>query len=115
MHIIGGRYRNRTIAAPKGLATRPTSGALRESLFNICQHYIEGARFLDLFAGSGAMGLEALSRGAGHAFFIDNSRDAVNCLKGNAKKLLVEEQVTIRYGDVFQILERLASEKIAPF
>ncbi len=59
MRVIGGVYRNRVLAAPKGGQTRPTSGQLRECLFNICQGYVEGATFLDLFAGSGAVGIEA--------------------------------------------------------
>ncbi len=77
MRIIAGIYKNRNIRTPKGGNTRPTSGMLREAVFNICQASIEKAHFLDLFAGSGAMGLEALSRGAKHAVFVDNHREAI--------------------------------------
>ena len=64
MRIIAGTFRSRTLEAPAGLATRPTSDRLRETLFNVLAPRIEGARFLDLYAGSGAVGIEALSRGA---------------------------------------------------
>lgn len=109
MRIIAGQYKNRLIQAPKGLATRPTSGRLRESLFNICQADIDQARFLDLFAGSGAMGLEALSRGAKSAVFIDNSKESQRCILANAALLKADSQSQIIYGDVFDQLKRLAA------
>lgn len=111
MHIIGGLYRNRRLATPKGELTRPTSSRLRESLFNICQSYIEGARFLDLFAGSGAIGFEALSRGANHVLFVENRKEALSCIKSNIKELKVENQANILAGDVFQMLEHLKRKK----
>lgn len=107
MRIIAGLHKNRPIKAPEGLATRPTAGRLREALFNICQGKIEGARFLDLFAGSGAMGLEALSRGAKSAVFIDNGRECLRCIEENTELLKVERQSQAVYGDVFDQLKRL--------
>lgn len=107
MHIIAGLYKNKTITAPKGLLTRPTSGKLRESLFNICQNYIDGARFLDLFAGSGAVGIEALSRGAKAATFIDNSRECIRCIQQNFRHLHIEASANILFGDVFQTMGKL--------
>ncbi len=89
MRIIGGRFKNRFLSTPKQ-GTRPTQGALRECLFNICQGYIEDAAILDLFAGSGAIGLEALSRGAAHAVFIEKGKEAVRCIKQNIVLLGVE-------------------------
>lgn len=107
MRIIAGLYKNRLVQAPKGLLTRPTSGRLRESLFNICRNVVEESRFLDLFAGSGAMGFEALSRGAKSAVFIDNSKEALRCIQANAESLGVEMQIQAIYGDVFEQLQKL--------
>lgn len=109
MHIFSGVYKNRKILAPKGLETRPTSGRLREALFNICQHEIEGACFLDLFAGSGAMGLEALSRGAVKATFVDNSKESIRCIRGNINALGLEKSAQVIYGDVFTHIKELAA------
>lgn len=110
MHIYSGQYKNRTISSPKGLQTRPTSGRLRECLFNICQGEIEGAHFLDLFAGSGAMGLEALSRGALSATFVDNSKESIRCIQMNIRALGVEKCSQVIYGDVFTILSNANSK-----
>lgn len=107
MRIIAGQFKNRTIAAPKGQNTRPTSSLLRETIFNILQYRMEGAEFLDLFSGSGAIGLEALSREAKSATFIDSSKEAIKCLKKNAEALQVETQVEILFGDVFEKLKKL--------
>ncbi|NGX26610.1 MAG: Ribosomal RNA small subunit methyltransferase D, partial [Chlamydiae bacterium] len=74
MKILAGKYKNRPLKTPKGDRTRPTASKVRESIFSILQNQIEGARFLDLFAGSGSMGLEALSRGAESAVFIEKNR-----------------------------------------
>ena len=81
MKILGGTFKGRIIKTPKGKTTRPTLSSLRESVFNISQNRIENAQFLDLFAGSGAMGLEAISRGADRAVFIDKDKHAIRNLK----------------------------------
>ena len=107
MHIYSGQLKNRIIASPKGHSTRPTSGRMRETLFNICQSIVEGSRFLDLFAGSGAMGLEALSRGATKATFVDSSMDSIRCIKENLKTFQMESSATVIHADVFASLERL--------
>src|SRR5436305_1632219 len=103
MRIIAGTFKNRRLIAPKGDATRPTTEQLRESLFNICQHYLEGAHFLDLFAGSGAMGLEALSRGASYATFVDNNKESVGYIHANVEALKVGGHSKVICGDVFTI------------
>lgn len=108
MHIFSGKYKNRLLKSPQGIQTRPTSGRIREAFFSICQNYIEGARFLDLFAGSGAMGLEALSRGAAFTTFVDLSRESVQCLKENITHLKVESQTKVYLGDVFNLLENIS-------
>lgn len=87
LKIIAGAFKGRPLKAPKGPSTRPTQGMLREAVFNICQNEIEGARFLDLYAGSGAMALEALSRGASQATLVEQNRNAITCIKENIASL----------------------------
>ena len=87
MRIIAGTFRSRTLQAPPGLATRPTSDRLRETLFNVLAPRIEGAAFLDLYAGSGAVGLEALSRGAARVAFVERAPAALKVLNGNLERL----------------------------
>jgi len=107
MRIIAGSLKNRRLKTSKGDVTRPTTEKVRGALFNICQHRMEECDFLDLFAGSGAIGFEALSRGARSVTFVERDRQAVRLLQENAKELGVEGQVTILQGDVYQQLERL--------
>ena len=91
MRIVGGRLRGRTLSTPKTHGIRPTADRLRESLFNILAHGygdpVSGARVLDLFAGTGALGLEALSRGAAFALFVDDGAEARALLRGNVEAL----------------------------
>jgi 16S rRNA (guanine(966)-N(2))-methyltransferase RsmD len=87
MRIIAGSLRSRTLEAPPGLATRPTSDRLRETLFNVLAPRIEGAAFLDLYAGSGAVGMEALSRGAARVEFVEKAPGALKVLRGNLDRL----------------------------
>ena len=87
MRIIAGSLRSRTLAAPPGMATRPTSDRLRETLFNVLAPRIQGAVFLDLYAGSGAVGIEALSRGAARVEFVERAPAALKVLRGNLDKL----------------------------
>jgi 16S rRNA (guanine966-N2)-methyltransferase len=107
MYIIAGKFKNRILVTPKGLTTRPTSSRLREAVFNICQNEIEGASFLDLFAGSGAMGIEALSRGAKKAIFIDTSRESIRCICQNVDHFGLKTNSEVIQGDVYQHLKRL--------
>ncbi len=91
MRIVGGSYKGHSIIAPKGMATRPTTDRVRESLFNILAHKedkpLKGARVLDLFAGSGALGLEALSRGAEFCLFVENAAAARAAIRDNIERL----------------------------
>jgi len=91
MRVVGGRLRGRTLAAPQSQAIRPTADRLRESLFNILIHAygdpIAGARVLDLFAGTGALGIEALSRGAAFALFVDDGAEARALIRENVAAL----------------------------
>ncbi len=83
MRIISGSKRGKKLTAPEGLQVRPTADRVKESLFNILQFSIEGRRFLDLFAGSGQVGLEAVSRGAAQAVLVDVSRDSIRVVEKN--------------------------------
>jgi 16S rRNA (guanine966-N2)-methyltransferase len=87
VRIIAGEKRGHTIFAPRGRETRPTSDRVRENVFNIVAPWVEGARVLDLYAGSGAMGLEALSRGAASALFVESDPDALRVIERNLDKL----------------------------
>lgn len=104
MRIIAGRFRSRVLAAPRGMATRPTSDRLRETLFNVLARRIEGAAFLDLYAGSGAVGLEALSRGADHVECVERAQAAREVLWANVRKLGVEDAVRVHSGSVASYL-----------
>jgi 16S rRNA (guanine966-N2)-methyltransferase len=87
MRIIAGMFRSRTLEAPAGLATRPTSDRLRETIFNVLAPRIDGAAFLDLYAGSGAVGIEALSRGAKRVTFVEKAPATLKVLRGNLERL----------------------------
>ena len=91
MRIIAGRWRGRIIEAPPGRKTRPTSDRVREAWMSAMQTELRDATVLDLFAGSGALGLEMLSRGARHVTFVEQANSALRTLKSNAEKLKVEE------------------------
>jgi 16S rRNA (guanine966-N2)-methyltransferase len=93
VRVIAGRWGGRRLAAPKGAATRPTSDRVREALFSILGDRVHDARVLDLFAGSGALGLEALSRGAAEATFVDSAPAAIAALKANLDDLGAEAEV----------------------
>jgi len=110
MRVIAGQYRSRTLQAPSGLGTRPTSDRLRETLFNLLAPRIEGAAFLDLYAGSGAVGIEALSRGAASATFVERAPAALAVLRANLASLGVSEGFWIHPGSVRGWLRRFDSE-----
>jgi len=95
MRIIAGTFRSRGLAAPPGMSTRPTSDRLRETLFNVLAPRIEGAVFLDLYAGSGAVGLEALSRGAARVAFVERAPAALKVLNGNLERLGISSGVRV--------------------
>jgi 16S rRNA (guanine(966)-N(2))-methyltransferase RsmD len=100
VRIIAGAFRSRRLNAPAGLSTRPTSDRLRETLFNVLAPRIEGAAFLDLYAGSGAVGLEALSRGAAHVTFVERAQPALKVLRGNLASLGIGAGFHIDEGSV---------------
>jgi 16S rRNA (guanine966-N2)-methyltransferase len=93
MRVIAGRWGGRRLQAPPGDATRPTSDRVREALFSVLADRVPGARVLDLFAGSGALGIEALSRGAAEATFVDSAPAALRAVRANLEALGAEAQV----------------------
>lgn len=108
MRIVGGRFKGHSLASPVGRATRPTSDRVREAIFNILAHgiaefSIEGARVLDLFAGTGAMGLEAISRGARFCQFVDDAAEARGVIRRNADALGVIGLVKIWRRDATRL------------
>jgi 16S rRNA (guanine966-N2)-methyltransferase len=107
MRVIAGTYRSRQLLAPKGMQTRPTSDRLRETLFNILSPRMEGCRFVDLYAGTGAVGIEALSRGAAHVWFAENAALALASLRANLAALRIERGFTVEDRGVGAVLQRL--------
>lgn len=100
MRIIAGRMKGRTLEGPAGPGLRPTSDALRETLFNVIGPRVAGARVLDGFAGTGAIGLEAISRGAAHVTFVERDRRALAVLAKNIERCGVGEQAGVRPADL---------------
>jgi len=108
MRVIAGTYRSRQLAAPKGLETRPTSDRLRETLFDIIAPRIAGCRFADLYAGTGAVGIEAISRGAAQVWFAEKAEPALAAIRANLKTLKISGGFTIEERGTGALLERLA-------
>jgi 16S rRNA (guanine966-N2)-methyltransferase len=108
MRVIAGEYRSRPLIAPKGLDTRPTSDRLRETLFNVLAPRMEGSVFLDLFAGSGAVGIEAISRGASEAIFVEEAPPALKAIRGNLSSLGIRGGYAIEARGVIPAMRRLA-------
>ncbi len=109
MRVISGQYRSRVLIAPRGRDTRPTSDRLRETLFNVLAPRIEGAVFVDLYAGSGAVGIEALSRGAREAVFVEHAEPALKAIRANLGALGIRGGYSLELRGVPAALKRLAS------
>jgi 16S rRNA (guanine(966)-N(2))-methyltransferase RsmD len=112
VRIIAGQYRSRQIVAPDGAVTRPTSDRLRETLFNVLAPRIEGTTFLDLFAGSGAVGIEALSRGARQVYAIDSDKRAARAIAKNVSALGIGDEFIFLQADISSGLRTLAAQKL---
>ena len=98
MRVIGGEFRSRMLKSVPGLAVRPTPDRLREALFNVLAPSIQGKVFADLYAGTGAVGIEALSRGASQSILIEHNRAAINVLRQNLKSLGLEGRAQVLQG-----------------
>lgn len=107
MRVIAGTLGRRVLEAPSGLSTRPTSDRLRETLFNVLAPRIAGARFLDLYAGSGAVGIEAASRGAATVFLVERAEPALKVLRRNLEKLGLGNQARVAAVSVEAFLGRV--------
>lgn len=105
MRVITGSARGRRLKELEGMETRPTTGKVKESMFSILQFDIEGRRVLDLFAGTGQLGIEALSRGASECVFIDQRKDAVALIRENLKICGLTENAVVRQGDSMAYLK----------
>ncbi len=112
MRVIAGKYGSQLLVAPKGWKTRPTGDRLRETLFNVLASKIEGAVFADLFAGTGAVGIEALSRGARQVYFAENARSPLEALHDNLKKFGIGEAAQVDRAGTLSLLRRLLQQRI---
>ncbi|MDE7340085.1 MAG: 16S rRNA (guanine(966)-N(2))-methyltransferase RsmD [Lachnospiraceae bacterium] len=104
MRVIAGKARSLRLKTPEGLETRPTTDRIKETLFNMLQPYLPGGIFIDLFSGSGGIGIEALSRGAKHAYFVENNKNAIACIQENLKFTKLMEDATVLKQDVLSAL-----------
>ncbi len=107
MRVIAGSHRSRQLLAPRGLQTRPTSDRLRETLFNILSPRLGGCRFVDLYAGTGAVGIEALSRGASHVWFAEKADAPLRSLRQNLSALKINRDFTLEDRGVGALLQSL--------
>lgn len=108
MRVIAGQFRSRVLAAPRGMDTRPTSDRLRETLFNVLAPRLAGATFLDLYAGSGAVGIEALSRGAAQVIFVEQAAAAITTIRTNLSSLGILGGYALESRNAAAALRRLA-------
>ena len=112
MRVIAGSAKRLPLKSPKGMDTRPTQDRIKETLFNMIQSDIPGCTFLDLFAGSGGIGIEALSRGAKEAYFIEKSKVVCSVISQNLQFTHLQEHATLLNQDVFSGLSRLITMPI---
>jgi len=108
MRVVAGKYRSRLLSAPRGMETRPTSDRLRETLFNVIAPRIEGAKFVDLYAGSGAVGIEAISRGAEYVWFAENATAAAKAIRENLRELKISSGCMVEERSAMALLEGFA-------
>jgi 16S rRNA (guanine(966)-N(2))-methyltransferase RsmD len=110
MRVIAGIYKGRRLVSPEGEAARPTTDRVKEALFGVLQFEIEGKRVLDAFAGSGALGIEALSRGAAHADFIERDPQCLKALADNLKTIGDQHTFRVLKGDAFAVMSALTGQ-----
>lgn len=113
MRVIAGTAGSLPLKAPEGLNTRPTTDRIKETLFNMLQPYLSGAVFMDLFSGSGAIGIEAISRGAEKAYFIDNSPQALACIQQNLTFTKTANRAIVIKQDVCSALGSIREQEVS--
>ena len=111
MRVIAGSARHLKLKTIEGMGTRPTTDRIKETLFNMLSFYVEDSRFLDLFSGSGGIGIEALSRGAKQAVFVEQNKKAVACIKENLTHTHLSDKAVVMSKDVMTALRLLEDEK----
>lgn len=111
MRVISGKCRGTNLVAPEGLKTRPTTDRIKETLFNMINFDLLDCDFLDLFSGSGAIGIESLSRGANSSTFVDMDKDAFRCITQNLEKTRLKDKATVINTDIFMALNKLKGKK----
>jgi len=112
MRVISGKARGQSLKAPEGLNTRPTADRVKESIFNIIQSRLYDSVVIDLFAGSGNLGIESLSRNASKVYFIDNNKSSIQSIRENLKKTNLAESSIVIQMDVVSAIEKLNSQGV---
>ena len=112
MRVIAGTARRLLLKTPEGMDTRPTTDRIKETLFNMIQGDIPGSIFVDLFSGSGGIGIEALSRGARHAYFAENAKDAIACIQANLSTTRFEDKATLLKQDAVSALSLISEKEV---
>lgn len=112
MRVIAGTARSLPLKTPQGLDTRPTTDRIKETLFNILQGDIPGCVFVDMFSGSGGIGIEALSRGARKAYFVENAKEPLQCLSDNLKFTRFEDRAVVLKQDAVAALTGISEKEV---
>ena len=112
MRVIAGSARGMKLKTPEGLTTRPTQDRIKETLFNMIQAYLADCVFVDMFSGSGGIGIEALSRGARKAYFIENAKEPLNCIESNLAATKLEDSAVILKTDAVSSLHHIFEKEV---
>ncbi len=112
MRVIAGTARSLPLKAPEGMATRPTTDRIKETLFNMLQMQVGGSVFVDLFSGSGGIGIEALSRGASKAYFVESDAKAMKCVQENVSFTKFTDRSIFLKADVFGALHQISEKEV---
>lgn len=112
MRVISGTARSLPLKTPSGVNTRPTTDRIKETLFNMLQTDVPGSIFIDMFAGSGGIGIEAISRGAKHAYFIENGKEAISCIQDNLVFTKFTDKATLLKQDAISALSFISEKQV---